>query len=442
MTKLNELFITTTKRNAPRRGPTSSDAWNDTVSEILTDLANIQLEWNGKIYPVFEGLPDGTDDSTVDAYANGLDGNNVYVDSTVTSSSSILTYYNSTKIRPYTIKEAFDNIYTSIESEVDALNLRIDSASLGLTSTQKDRIGSNIFDATTTSSSSSLDGKSELNRLNLIQVAKDLYDASLFTLDGDGNANLTYSVADMVGALLTLHGATWGNDPSGVNHSSVVITPTQASIPASLTYNDSFVGSPTNTTEDLNQIRTAIKRLAGTVAWTTTLPALYTGGADSLKDLLDATYGSGTKTATNPWGYSYVDIDGLVIKLETIRDFTGQSSISDSSPSYLGDHYVTDGDSLETAISKLDNTLYWAATPGETLSGNEFRRLETGFTGNSLTVTHNKDSYPLVQLVQIDPTVTTSGQYVYTVDHTNTNEFVLTLAGGVSIPSGLIVALW
>lgn len=442
MTKLNELFISLEKRNAPKRGPTSSYAWNDIFDEIITDLGNIQTEWNDHILPVFNGLPDGTDDTSIDAYINGLDGKNVYVDATVVSTSPILTYFNSTKLRPSTIKEALDDLYTKIETEIDTINTRIDTASLGLTTVQKERIGSNIFDSGTISSSSSLDGKSENNRLNLLQLAKDLYDQSLASLDNDGAANLSYSVADMVGQLLLIHGGTWNTDPSGINHSGVASTSLQADIGPSLSQSDTYVGTPSTTTDDLNQLRTAIKRLAGTATWTTALTSLYTGGADSLQDLFVSTSGTGTKTSTNPWGYNYSDIDGLITKLETIRDFIGQDSISDATPTYSGDHFITDGDSLETAISELDNTLYWAATPGETLSGNEFRRLESGFSGNNLVVTHNKGSYPLVQLVQIDPTVTTSGQYAYTVEHTSDNDFTVTLAGGVIIPSGLIIAIW
>ncbi len=344
------------KRNAPRRGPTSSDAWNDSFDEVANDLASVQAEWNNNLLPVFEGLPDGTVDVNVDAWANGIDGNNLFVDSTLTNSSAVLTYFDVGLNRPVTIKEAIDDVYDRIVAEVATLTTSISAASSGLTAAQKTAIGDNIFNSLSTSTSSSLDGKSENNRLNTLQLAKDLY-GSTYNLGNDGVADLTNSVADMVDALLTLHNGNWSDDVT-LSHTGISLSLAQTDIAQSSVYNDSYAGSPSSTQDDLNQVRATIKAIAGTTAWTTALPELYSSGPNSLKDLLDSTNGSGTKTSANPWGYQYDNIDGLVTRLNAVRDFCGMGSLTDGSPLYSGQNFISNGQPLEFAVSQLDQDLF------------------------------------------------------------------------------------
>jgi hypothetical protein len=384
--RIKRLNISAVKRNAPKRGPTSSDNYNDSFDEIVNDLAGLQSEWNNKLLPLSETIPNGDDDTTVDAFTNGLDGKTLYVDSSVDSSSTEQTYYNSPKIRPSTIKEAFDALYLELAAEVESLTTQISEASSGLTTAQKEEIGINIFDSTQTSSATSLDGKSESSRLNVIQLAKDLYGGT-YTLAGTGNSTLVNSVRDMVNTLLTLHNGSWDTD---ITLSHTGIASAQTAVASSSTYNDSYAGSPTTTEDDLNQVRTRIKTVTGTVTWTTSLSALYAGGPDSIEELMTSTQGTGTKTVTNPWGYNYTDIDGL-----------------------------------STQLSNLQNNY----------------RYETGFTGVSMTINHGKGMYPIVDLVQIDPVVTLSGECPFTVNHTSLNAFTLALTSGVVV-SGVVVALF
>ena len=477
-TRTKRFAFSLVKRNAPRRGPTSSDSWNDSFDELATDLSSVQAEWNNTLIPLLASLPAGEDDTLVDAWKTGIDGTTVYVDSTLTSNSAVQTYFDVGKDRPVTLKEAFDDVYDRIIAEVATLTTSIANNSSGLTTAQQAAIGANIFDATATSASTSLDGKSENNRLNIIQLAKDLYGAG-YGLGNDGNADLANSVFAMVDALLELHNGNWADDIA-LSHSGVGVGLAQADIAQSATYNDSYVGSPSSTEDDLNQIRTRIKTIAGTTAWGTALPALYTGGPDSLKDLLDSTAGTGTKTSTNPWGYEYDDIDGLVTRLNAVRDFCGMGSLTDGSPLYSGQRFITNGQPLEFGVSKLDEELYahmldghvslptsehwadsiqvetgtrikdpdlqdmleWASTPSAMTTGEQFRRYETGFVGSGLTVTHNRASIPQVQLMQITPPPTMSGgPCPYAINHTSMNAFDVILLSG-AITSGVVVALW
>jgi hypothetical protein len=88
-------------------------AWNDSVAEISQDFAGLYDQWNNRFVPLMAPVPDGSVDTDVDAYANGLDGRTLYVNFEATNSSDS-TYYHSSKSRPNTISEQFDNIYSAI----------------------------------------------------------------------------------------------------------------------------------------------------------------------------------------------------------------------------------------------------------------------------------------------------------------------------------------
>ena len=219
--QLNNFNFSFTVRRAPKTGPTSSDKWNDTVDELGKDLANIAQQWNLGLVPIMNGLPNGSLDSSVNAFINGLDGNNMWVDQTVTALSDIQTYFNPTSLRPYTVKEQFDDVYASIVSTANDLQSSINTATGALTTNQKIRIGSNVFNSSSVSTPTSLDGKSEASRVNLIQVANDLYGAG--TLNNNGLPSLANSVKSMVDALLLLHNGSWPNDVV-VSHDGIIAT--------------------------------------------------------------------------------------------------------------------------------------------------------------------------------------------------------------------------
>jgi hypothetical protein len=373
-------------RTAPQSGPSSSDAWNDSFTEIATDLANISQEWNNKIVVIIDSLPKGVLDSAVNVFQNGLDAQSMWVDQNVESSDDDLTYYDASKDRPVTVKEALDGLYSYIDTQDEQVRTDVADSTAGLTSEQEDRIGANVFDATQTSSTSSLDGKSELNRLNIIQLARDIY-GSGYQLGNNGLAKLTNnSVYEMVDALLELHNGNWDDDVT-LDHVGA-FSATQGDINSSHPGDDTYTGSPTDLEEDLDRIRNAIKTLKGTAGWLTAHSALYAGGADSLEELLSSTSGSTTKSASNPWGYQYDDVAGLNTRLDAIKTFTGQDSQTDTTPSYSSTAYVANADPLETAVGKLDAGLNTEAT---VISGHaqQLAALEI-FTGQD----NNTDSTP------------------------------------------------
>jgi len=445
MKNIRRLDISLTRRPASYRGPRSSEDWTDTFDELIRDLVELGSQWNTGIIKLFATLPDGEDDSTVDAFTNGIDGRTIYVDSSLTSSSIVTTYWHDIKERPKTLKEAFEDIYSYLSEQITNIQADLVSASGGLTTDQKSAIGANIFDASSSSSSSSLDGKSENNRLNIIQVAGDVYGTS-YALDNDGMPNLTYSIQQMLGAVLDAHGGNWADDIT-LTHSGITVT--QSSIDPSTVQDDNFVGIPGDTEDDLNQIRTQIKTYGGGASWQTVMPVLYGGGADSLRDLLNDTKGSTAKSATNPWGYQYDDIGGLITILDALKSFTGQDNYTDGSPDYPSTQYIANGDSLEDSIGVLDEVIDWAATPAMMRSGEHFRRLETALMSSGITVTHNRASWPQVEIIQISPDPLVSGLLPFIVKHNSLNEFELRLVdrndfvtpSGI-ISSGIVLSCW
>lgn len=384
MSRPSNIVVATIKRNQRLRGPSSSEQQNDFQAEVIRDLTAFQQEWNNKIVPLTSKLPDGSADTTVNAFVNGLDGQTLYVNAEATATLSASRYFNSTKDRPNTVFEQFVNIFTYIDDQIGVLENAITAgaASGALTSTQKNRIGDNIFDNAIASSASSLDGKTQIQAGNILQIARDVYGATSPTLNSNGNAILSNSIRAMVDALLELHGGNWDDDIV-LNHSAVsasdittgtlgqhIVGPSSAS-PGGI--DDTFIGSPANTVEDFNQLRRLLRELKGTGAYSTAITpdGTWTGVVPSPDSFVDLITLKGTvgRTTNNPWGYSYQDISDLVTVLEGIRDFTGQDTVGDATPTYGALNGFSQGNSLAIAIGALASGLNTATAYTTTVSG-------------------------------------------------------------------------
>lgn len=212
---LKRLNINTHLRTVSSGGPFSADIWNDTLNELSVDLSALAKQWNQLLVPMFRTIPDGTQDTAVNAYVNGLDSRTIYANSAASISFDTVHFYNLIKNRPYTIYEVLTNIFNDLASGTGGTgggSTTIINTSGGLTDAQKERIGINVFDSSLTSSNVSIDGKADTNNLNIIQIAKDLYGNPGWVLNGNGNPILTNSNMLMVDALLELHNGNWSND--------------------------------------------------------------------------------------------------------------------------------------------------------------------------------------------------------------------------------------
>jgi hypothetical protein len=221
---LTNLRINFVRRNWRKNGPAYSSTINDSFDELSTDLQNLSTQWNDSLIPLISALPTGAAEDGVteilDAFTDGLDGSTLYTEAGATATTDS-KFYNPTQTRPNSVKEQFEELYDYVDESVNGISDDIQNQAGALTEAQKSRIGSNIFDTSKISLTTSLDGVSAANADNVNQIAQDLY-GDTFTLLGDGDATLTYSVQEQVDALLQLHGGAWDSDIT-LTHSGVVV---------------------------------------------------------------------------------------------------------------------------------------------------------------------------------------------------------------------------
>jgi hypothetical protein len=143
---VNNINLTFVLRTARKRGPLSSDQFNDLFSEVGADLANISQSWNADFVPLTYAIPDGVLDSSVNAYTNGLDGANFYARYAATAQNDP-TFFNSIKNRPYTVYEILEDIYSRVS--VLSNNLQSQINNIVITATNVSVVDSaNLFTAT------------------------------------------------------------------------------------------------------------------------------------------------------------------------------------------------------------------------------------------------------------------------------------------------------
>lgn len=124
-TQLEKITIAFIKRNARKRGPTSSDAWNDQGEELASDLTDISSKYNNIILPFLSTVPNGAND--LNALVDGLSGETLYVDAGATAQSNSI-YWNTSNTRPNSVKEQFDNVYTSLNNSIEDLQALVGSS--------------------------------------------------------------------------------------------------------------------------------------------------------------------------------------------------------------------------------------------------------------------------------------------------------------------------
>lgn len=121
---LETIQLLFTKRNAPSRGRTSSEDFNDMIDELANDLVEFNSQWNNRLVTLTATIPDGTVDEDVDAITNGLSGKHLYTDATATAVTNT-TYYETSLSRPRTILEQFMDVYNQIQTVQNDLEVQI-----------------------------------------------------------------------------------------------------------------------------------------------------------------------------------------------------------------------------------------------------------------------------------------------------------------------------
>jgi len=210
---ISKIDVGVVERYAPSRGPTSSSDYNATLQEIINTLAQIQLSWNTELHPVLDSLPGGKTTFTREerienpnAFLNGLDGSQVFLDLTSTSFTDDGKYYNEELARPLTVKESLESVQQQLNSSIQDLQVEIAQVTVdaGITSRQKQAIGARIFDPNTTSSNTSLDGVLQIATRNIDQIALDLSGDSNY-LENNGAQSLQYALLEQLQAIQNAH---------------------------------------------------------------------------------------------------------------------------------------------------------------------------------------------------------------------------------------------
>jgi len=329
---------------------------NSMLTEMVADINDLVSFHNTVLVPLIQELPLGSSDDevptqiagTIDAPLLGLSGDQIWTDNASSLAqanqlpSSAFTYLFFEGTRRATIKETFIKLAQTVENNFTSLQSLINS-SLGLSDYTKAYIGLKAFDASLVSSGSSIDGRLVSLTTSVNALASNTYNGSY-----SSSTNLTYSLAQIIDALLDLHGGSAYK--TGLTYSSTVSL--SHSIPvSSLTY-DALIAqtnvdksssyatlnraaSVNNLEDDLNRIRFEIATLRGgnwnddfgvAPAYDTSLVSL----AGHIADL-----GSGAALATNPHGLAARDISDIY------SDF-GAISI------------IADGTSIAVALQALD----------------------------------------------------------------------------------------
>src|SRR3990167_3141363 len=117
--KISNFTFTTVARTLPTRGAFSSDLWNDTIREWTTDATTIRTQWNDRLVPLTNKLPNGDDDPAVDAFKFGLSGYHIYMKADATATEDQGRLWNSTKSRPATIREVVNALRSELTTTIE-----------------------------------------------------------------------------------------------------------------------------------------------------------------------------------------------------------------------------------------------------------------------------------------------------------------------------------
>lgn len=210
---LDKIDIAVIERIAPNKGPTSSIDFNSTNEELRNSLAQISSVWNDQLQPLLDTLPGGLTGIDADTrteepnpFVNGFDGSQFYTDLTSTSVTDNGRFWSEDIERPLTVKETFNKIQNQLNESIQ--NLEIEIAKVGkqsgITPRQKQAIGARIFDSSTDSSPTSLDGKTSYLERAVDQIALDISGDSNYIL-GNGAQSLLYSIFAQLEAIQDAH---------------------------------------------------------------------------------------------------------------------------------------------------------------------------------------------------------------------------------------------
>lgn len=480
--RIKRVPMSVSYRASSLRGPNDANKFRSFQIEVQNDLAGVVGTLNNSVRPVLNSLPAGGADSRwnlrseIDCHTYGLQGATLFVFNSANSTFADGRYWSTEESRPHTIAEKIEDHDGRIAAIESSTSSSVTSAgSVNLQDLWR-AVGANYQSGSKTSWTNSLDARVSRLECHDGQIAPDLYgEARTTSGDYTDPSNLigkydgydsgasgdpgwsgwswagscsktqTFGVAEYVHYLAMLHGVdiSSAEAPWETQHDPSL----GGSISLPLTQGPSDVSGSWNTTRsrtdvfsdslmyDLGRVRYELERLRGSSWNTGTQPSPFVTNWPIVGDreqsfYLHANYtGSGTPSSSNPHGLSYTET-GADIEFSALVSFTGQSAIGDDTPNY-SDHvgalsHISDGDSLELGLAKLDN-----ATP---VSIQRYQMLvsrsamtEEEREDTAIVINHSLGEYPIVTVLDMDPEELTPYAASWTrdvnIEHVDTDTF-------------------
>lgn len=448
--------VSLSARSFSLRGPNDASKFKSFQLEVQSDVGALASLVNNTVLPVIDSLPAGGADARwglrqeIDCFTYGVQGSTLFVFNTASESIADGRYWNSDERRPYTIAEKLEDQDGRISWLESNNNTNIlSTANIDLQSLWK-AVGANYQNGSKDSWSYSLDKRVAAVECHTTQLAPDLYGNTRQTTgdyvdpnnaiekyEGDlGVAGdpgwggwtwstscagtKTYGVAEYVQYLALLHGvsSTSGDKPWEAKHqaggSTVTLPLTQEA--TDIRGSGAYIATRTDPFSDslkydLGRLRSEIQYLRGT-SWssgvqTGTFVTNWPSAGDMGQNFSYhiACVGRGTAGPLNPHGTSFHETGAEPLFAAT-RSFTGMSTETDSSPTYSAHfanlRHISDGDSLELAIAKVDQVTPTTISRYELLVSRPLLTEEERET-TPIVVNHTLGQYPVVNIIDLDP---------------------------------------
>lgn len=409
----------------PARGAISSADLSSFAKSVGQNMQRVRSDWRTYTRPILNSLPAGNTDTRwstdlgkglpdkIDCFKYGVQGTTLFVFNDAASTNADGRYWHGTDFRPKTIAEAFEDLYGEIASI--ETSLQVD------TSVDLDplwaAIGEAYRDTDRATTVGSLDTRTSTIETYIAQLNSDIYEPETFTYEL--GSPLPYSIAKMLDEVLKLHnGPGWGGDPTVITHSGVSAGahthPFTEVTPAPAAADTSDRAQPyVNLENEVKHLRWEIQRTRGSSNWYSDVSYPF-GGTASLNGHIGQ-IGSGTASVTNPHGINYIDL-GVNTYLDAIVSFTGMSSYADASPTYTSTNYITQGTSLEEAISDLDDSLLGSLA--STVIRKDYGPYDRSATDEEtreltpIVINHNMGRKPVLHVLDVSPEEYYSGEYL------------------------------
>jgi hypothetical protein len=215
---MDQISQATTRLSRPYHGPVSSEDFNELISQVVLDFANLINNYNQYLQPLIDSLPGGSrqiteDDrsSGVDPIANGMDGSQLYTD--LTSPIDNPLSYNDIEGRPATILESLVYLRDQFLDQITLIQqMLIPATGLSLSYLSTDVTLADNSDA-------------KLPTQRAVKTYADTQLATKLDIDGDGSqlTGLSWEQIGATGGYITMYSPDGSAFTVEVNDAGVLV---------------------------------------------------------------------------------------------------------------------------------------------------------------------------------------------------------------------------